>query len=530
MYKLMIVDDDEYIRERLKGIIDFEELGVTLSCEASNGQEALELFSQNKPDIVITDINIPLMDGLAMARMMQRENKNLGLVVITGYGTLEFAREAIKAGTAGFLLKPINRQELNDTLKSVLDRLEKEAQERIRMWQMESLLQESLPVLKERYLSSILTDSLKESEQEKRSHFKKLNIPIQAQCFCIAVLLPNYLEIDKENWEAIQIAITNISEEILAERGFSCITFFNNTMQAVMLVQSETSGFTYNLELALSTMRDKLRFYSSFDFYGCIGKEVSTLNGLSESYYSAIEAIQYKDFFGENNIVNIKNVFQLEKPRNVSFKTDIGSLEKIFMSGNAEDMSRGVQQYFSRITMVSGGSDALIKRGCIELMVAVRACAETVGISLGHEDDEFFTHLFFATSMIKTQKLLLDSILRLISALQEKRSTRVSKMVEDAKTYIERHLTDENLNLTTVSEAVGLSSVYFCSLFKKETRITFVDYLNQARVEQAKKLLCSTNMKIYEVSEAVGYTNSKYFFQIFKKITGKKPKEFSKGL
>lgn len=172
----------------------------------------------------------------------------------------------------------------------------------------------------------------------------------------------------------------------------------------------------------------------------------------------------------------------------------------------------------------------MVKRACIELMVGIRACAEMSGIILDQEDDAFFTNLFYSTSVIKIKKILQDSIIQLIFKLKEKRSNLVSKMVEDSKTYIEMHLAEENLNLTTVSEAVGLSSVYFCSLFKKETGFTFVSFLNQARVEKAKKLLSSTNMKVYEVSEAVGYTNPKYFFLIFKKITGQKPKEFSKGI
>ncbi len=529
MYKLMIIDDDEYIRERLKSIIAFDELELTLSCEASNGQEALELFDQFKPDIVITDISIPLIDGLTVAREMQRQNENLGLIVITGYGTLEFAQEAIKAGTAGFILKPINRKELNDTLESIILRLEKAAHDRIHLWQMESLLNESLPLLRERYLSSILTDSCRESEEEKREHFKKLNLPISAGNFCITILIPNYLEIENKDCEAVQIAIANISGELLSQKGLECISFFTHTLQAVLLVQSKDPDFSFLLEQALSVMRDRLRFYFTFDFYGCIGKEVTALNDLSESYQSAIEAIQYKDFFGENNIVNSRNVFRLERPKSISFKADIDWMEKTFMTGNAVGMEEEIQRFFSKVTQMSGGSDALIRRACIELMVGIRSCAELSGIPLSKEDDDFFTDLFYSNSIVRTKQLLLKRIMRLNLLLQEKRSSRISRTIQEARRFIEEHLTEADLNLTKVSEAAGLSPVYFCSLFKKETGIAFVDYLNQIRVEKAKALLASTPMKIYEVSEAVGYSNPKYFFQIFKKITGQKPREYSKS-
>ena len=151
MYRVMIIDDDKTIREHLKEIIPWKELGLELVAEASEGEEAMACFVQEEPHIIITDINIPLIDGMELARRFSEREKDIQVILITGFGTLDYAREAIKAGTVDFLLKPIEVDELLNALNKAIENIKKKAEELAKFQRMEEILQENLPILQDRY-------------------------------------------------------------------------------------------------------------------------------------------------------------------------------------------------------------------------------------------------------------------------------------------------------------------------------------------------------------------------------------------
>ena len=152
MYRVMIIDDDKTIREHLKEIIPWKELGLELVAEASEGEEAMACFVQEEPHIIITDINIPLIDGMELARRFSEREKDIQVILITGFGTLDYAREAIKAGTVDFLLKPIEVDELLNALNKAIENIKKKAEELAKFQRMEEILQENLPILQDRYV------------------------------------------------------------------------------------------------------------------------------------------------------------------------------------------------------------------------------------------------------------------------------------------------------------------------------------------------------------------------------------------
>lgn len=157
MYRVMIIDDDKTIREHLKEIIPWKELGLELVAEASEGEEAMACFVQEEPHIIITDINIPLIDGMELARRFSEREKDIQVILITGFGTLDYAREAIKAGTVDFLLKPIEVDELLNALNKAIENIKKKAEELAKFQRMEEILQENLPILQDRYLLEVLS-------------------------------------------------------------------------------------------------------------------------------------------------------------------------------------------------------------------------------------------------------------------------------------------------------------------------------------------------------------------------------------
>ena len=528
MYSLMIVDDDDLIRERLKATIPFKKLGLRLCCEASDGETAFELYEQHKPQIVISDINIPLVNGLDFARRVLEENRETGIIIITGYGTLDFAQKAIKSGMSDFILKPIDNKEIEGSLSRIIGQLDEKAAGFKEKQDMRKLLQESLPLLQKRYLSSFLNGSLEENEEDAKNHLGHLGINLAGDFFCVAVLIPNYYEHSIKDREMIQIAIENTSQEIVTKAGLGCIVFYDALSRLIVIAYGNDKNIDVLLEKQLLAAKDKLRFYFRYDFAAGIGWCVDSCVGLPKSYKGAGEALGYKNSYGENNIVNVKNVLHAISPRTQSTGAEREKVIELLKNCDEEGLCLALRQYFLSVVNVSGGSEIYAKQLCIELTVGLLRCANDNGLDIEKIfDDDPYARIILSPGLHRIQKQIEELCGVLVCRMKEKNSNMNSRLVEQAKKYIMANFANPELGLTMVSESVGLSKTYFCSLFKHETGCNFTEYINTVRVDKAKALLASTNLRVYEVAEAVGYLSPKYFFQVFKRITNKRPRDFS---
>jgi len=529
MYKLMIVDDDKPVRDRLKMAIPFDELRLELCCEASDGEEALELFNRHRPQIVITDINIPLVNGLEFARHILGNVSEIGVIIITAYGSLEFAREAIKSGISDFLLKPVNDGEMRQSLERVIERLDARAEAYRRERAMENLIRESLPILQQRYLISLLNNMIEDSEDSCREHLSHLGMELRGQYYCVAVLIPDYYEHGEKDRELIQIAIENISLEVVRSAGIECILFFDELSRPVIVAFSDDKNIGVLLEKQLSSVRDKLRFYFSYDFAAGVGWRVDSLMELPRSFSGAERALGYKNSFGENNVVNIENVPLIGLPVAQSVRAERDSILEVFRNCDEEGLNAELQKFFGRLIVVFGVSEAFAKQMYLELIMAINNSAWESGVDIDVLlEGDTYSKVLLSTSLNMVHRHVSEHCIHIMELIKEKRKDRASRLIEQAKRYIRENISKPELDLTMVGEHIGLSGSYLCSLFRREVGCNFVEYLNRERVEQAKTLLSTTNMRVYEVAVAVGYLNPKYFFQVFKRITNKRPREFSK--
>lgn len=530
LLRLMIVDDDEFIRVRLREMIPLESLGLEICCEADEGIGALALFRQYHPNIVILDIEIPLMNGLDLAKVISEEDKDVHIIIITGYGTMDFARAAIRTGTEDFLLKPIRQEEIVAALRRSISALEETAAEKRRAQQVQKLLDESLPLLRERYLIKLLDEGTEESEAECRSHLERVGVSVHGPLFCTALLVPDYSQVSSADWEVAQIAIQNISSEICAARKLDSMVFFDSMQRSILIAQGSASSLNKELEEALLTLKEKMNLYFSYGFSAGVGSVVDSLLRLFDSFRDANKAFGYKNTFGRNGICSIENVFSMEKSDSTPVHAEMDKVFNCLLSGEKEAALAALKHFFGVVVGVSGGSEGYMQWTLIEFSARLFSYIQKSGIDVSDlSADEIYAQITQASNPFMMQKRIYDLFSDTIARQQEKRSTRSAQLVRSACQYIDENCQKPELSLSEASASVGLSNVYFCSLFKKETGLTFTDYLNSARIEKAKKLLMNApeSLKIYDVAEKVGYTNPKYFYQVFKKLTGQRPKQFS---
>lgn len=528
MYRLMMIDDDKAIREHLKEIIPWEGLDLKLVAEAAEGEEAMAAFMQEEPHIVITDINIPLIDGMELARRFLEKERDTQLILITGYGTLDYAREAIKAGTVDFLLKPLETEELICALEKAIGNMERKTEEMAKLKRMEEILQENLPLLQERYMLELL-EGVEETEEEIALHLEKLNFKVSGCFFQLGVLVPDFGKMKIADKEVFQFALQNMIAEMGGEYGIQCRVFWKNYSEGIVFIQLQRrDGET--AEKMLMRVRDKLQTYSHYDFQVGIGSVVEGLKQLGSSGQGAQQALDYSGIYGRNHVTAIDNILVLEEQEPIRMEKEASEVARLANMAGVADFRRAVGNYMNRLMIASKGSFSCVQKECIKLLSEILTASPEIrwDMEACFEEDPYLT-LLHCREPLEIQALLLRVWARMQEYREKQSRKKGKRVIEKAKHYIGEHYREEQLNLSAVSEAVGLSAVYFCSLFKEETGTTFVEYLNSVRIEQAKLLLKKGDMKIYQIALEVGYSNPSYFYEVFKKLTGKRPREYAEG-
>ena len=532
--KLMIVDDDQLIRDRLLEMIPLQELGLECCCEADNGVDAFSLYLQHRPQIILMDINIPLLNGLELARMIGNEEKNVRIIVITGYATLDSAREAIRANAFDFLTKPVRQDELLVVLRRAIDSYVHMVSAACDAQQIEKLLQESLPLLRERYLLQLLSNGTQESEDACRRHLSRIGVPTAYPYLCVAAVVPDYAESQESDREVMQIVIQNMTEEICRTREMASIVFFDPMQRGILLVQGAEQQLTKRLEELLILLQEKMMLVFHSRLSAGIGSTVSAFKALSQSMRDALDALNYKNTFGQNGICSIENVFRYETLQPVSLYPQMEDVFSKLQAGNQEAALSALKCLFGEAVRMAGGSEDFIRWIFVELVVRLNVYLYSRGMSNELPclaDRSLYTQILLSVNPFLLQRQIYDLFVQCLTLQKRQRRSRSAQLIERACTYIREHCGDPELDLSEASAAVELSSVYFSTLFKKETGMTFTDYLNSVRVERAKKLLQDqkTPMKMYEISEQVGYSNPKYFYQMFRRLTGQSPKQYAQS-
>lgn len=526
-YRVLIVDDDYYVLERLKKLLPCEELNLEICGEAVNGEEALEIYRNCHPHIVLTDISMPLLNGLDLCKQIIQESPEVRLIVITGFAMMDYAKAVVELGADSLLLKPIEEDELHNAIQTSLDKLQKAMEEKLERSKLKKLLYQSLPLLQERYVLQLVSGAATESEEEIQEHLRFLQLDLQAPCYCVSVICPDYVRLQKKDTEMLQIALKNISQELVEGAGMRCVVVFDALLRGIVISSAQNRKQLQRLGETLAQVQDKLRFHFAAAYQTGIGSMVTSLRELCDSYRSAQYAMAYISVYGSDNVVSFDDLLPVETVEEVSLDRDLEPITVAFRMEDEEGMLHAIRKYVSQAVRKSDGSLSEIKHRCVLAIVYCYGFSKEFGVNIDTVlKVEPFERLISARDVLQVQTCVQDVYKQLLAQYREKKVQKSYRIIKQAKLYIQENLTDPELDLSAVSSTVGLSNSYFSSLFREVAGIGFADYLNWQRIELAKDLLTNTSLKVYEVAEKVGYANSKYFFDVFKRLTGRRPKEY----
>jgi len=527
MYKIMLVDDEAEVREGIRERIAWHEHGYECVSVCENGMDALEAAENLKPDVVLTDINMPFMDGLELTRHLSERLPRAKVVIVTGYDDFDYAQQAVKLRVNDFILKPITAAELIEVLDKIKKELDEEKDRRENFVRLERQLRESMPLLKERFLERMASTSIGPGETKERMEY--FGLPLPGPDYVVFAAEADHFgeggpDADRE---LLRFAVYNIAQEIASREEHSAV--FRSREEKVVCILS--GGAEDRLFDKAQTMAEEIRHsvetYLRFTVTVGIGLPASGLGNIRQSYRSAVAALDYRFLLGTNRVISISDLEGRRKPSSESAGDWEKALAVAVKTGVREEAERIVAAIVRHLKQAVPSIEQAYIRIQKLIVSLLNALEEWSGEEeLFGEGVNPITEVYRFKTLDEIEVWLGSVCGHTIRLLDEKRSDMAQHQMVKAENYIKENFGDPNLNLKSVCEVVHMSNSYFSAMFKARTGKTFIEYLTAQRVDKAKELLMTSDLKSYEIAAEVGYADPHYFSVLFKKATGDTPTEY----
>lgn len=529
MIKVFLVEDEVIIRESVKNSIDWEKEGYEFAGEASDGELALPLILEEKPDIVITDIRMPFMDGLELSRIVKEKLPDTKIIILSGHDDFGYAKEAIKIGVTEYLLKPVSAAVLLEHLQEVADKIQKQQDEKEMFLVYQQEMQENEKLIKTKFLRELFSEEISLSDALEKG--KRFDIDLSARFF--QILLFKYLQ------DNVSLQLFEEVEE--CEDKKDGIYVFERGIEGWAFLITSSNDF---IEEKTEKLKDKLenisQKYSELDFFGGIGGVVPRIRELKKSFQDADLAFAARFVKNPNQIICKKDLH----PVNQDDEFDVSSfdavnemqkiIEKFLENGAREEIVSFVQALFAEVSEEHFRSLMFRQYIIMNLYATVMEfCKRFKKEGTEKQLEDILQNedlLKNAVMTVETIPDIEDYVVTLLQKAIDLRNTisgrRYSDIILTAQKMIREEYMSEEISLNVVAARVCMSPSYFSTIFSKETGKTFIEYLTEVRMEKAKEYLVCTNMKTSDIAFEIGYKDPHYFSFLFKKTQGCTPKEY----
>lgn len=522
MYKVFLVEDEIVTREGIRDSIDWQEVGFLFVGDAPDGEIALPLIQETRPDIVITDIKMPFMDGLELSRILQQYTPQPKIVILSGHDEFEFAQRAIQLGVSEYLLKPVTRQELITVLQKVAAQIDIERRERDYRLDLLAKSGTHQELLKEKLVLRLVTGGIEITEAlEQGAH---LNLNLLAEHYLVIVVkFVTACDSLSENYKQYQSA-----QDLLASMfaGNADIVCSNKDLDETVLILmgKDQASLEEKGKFISDLIVDTVQRPSVCQIQVGIGTVCERLTRLDESYARA------QHILVDQTGSQLSGATHMDTPLAADFTLlKREAIEHYLYLGHKEDFDSFFAETF--LPMQEAIENSQFYRNYI-LTHFVFTCAHFVKELGGTVTNvlprlnEIGNRFLGIKNLDDFKDRILEYLLPALEFRDGQASHLHSRLIWKAKAYLQDNSHDPTLSLQSVADHVGLSASYFSSIFSHEVGETFVEYVTNLRIERAKELLRTTNMYLYEIAEAVGYNDPHYFSTAFKRVTGHSPSHY----
>lgn len=533
--KVFLVEDEMVIRRGIKNSIDWEKEGYIFCGEASDGELAYPMIIKEKPDILITDIRMPFMDGLELCKLVKEELPNIKILILSGYDEFDYAKEAIRLGVTEYLLKPISSGKLLEALNGVSESIRREKEDKDLVRKYMEKMRENTEHEKQKFFEQMIAGNLSMADALETG--KKYEMNLSAGMYNLLLFRFTLGEENRKSGELLgeaEYAIKKLTERL--EYVFE----FQRDVEgwAFLLMADNEEQMSERVKELSKDLEEIMKNYSTIAYFGGIGQPVARLRELEESFREAERALAARFTMELNRIISVEDI---RMAQNVDTLDDIeitsfGEIEKTrtmlekFLNNGAEDeIDEFVDVYINELPEENLKS-VLMRQYIImdAYIVMMSFCEKIEGIEgeMQAQSEELKNSMKTIQTLEEIKNYIRMLLKKIIGVRDTISGRRYSDIIEIAKDQIRKTYMSDEISLNTIAAEVGMSPSYFSSIFSKEMGKTFVEYLTEIRMDRAKELLMCSSMKTSEIGYEVGYKDPHYFSYIFKKTQNCTPKEF----
>ncbi len=530
-YKIMLVDDEEEVRTSIIRKIDWQDAGFEVIGDAENGKEALEKIEQNEPDVVLTDIRMPYMDGLEMAENIRQRYPSIKIVIFSGFDEFEYAKKAIKLNVIEYILKPVNVEELTAILKKIKKNLDEEIEQKRNVTLLRESYIKSLPALREHFLNDLIHGGMEEAQIEEKLNEYAIDVAGAVKWVIAAIHLEPDEKVDKavslhQQRELIPISVRNLIEEKL--EGQYRFIVFHSSFETILLVAIDKDNTQTGLIALLGDICKETKKILEVSVTIGVGESCSSLTDLSRPCHTALNALGYRAITGSGGVICIGDMepsgheklrFDSRMESELIAAVKFGPEEKIRsvidgIVSRMEDARVHYRQYQAYVLAIINVLTQLSQQYDLRI-------SEMFGV-----ENDYFEILGRVQKMENVRPYLTEVALKMNARMEEERSNTTKNVIREAKQYIQDNFQDPDLSVEKICRHLHMSPAYFSTMFKKETGQAYIAYLTDVRLGRAVELLMATDDKTYIIAEKVGYPEQNYFSYVFKKKFGVSPTRY----
>ena len=525
--KVFITEDESIVREGLRDIVPWEKYGFEFVGDAPDGEMALPMIRKLKPDVLITDIKMPFMDGLALSSIVSRELPDTKIIILSGYSDFEYARQAINLQVDQYLLKPITKAAIVKALEHTRQKIQEEREQKDFLRRYEQDVKKYESYSRRAFFERLVEGSM--SVQQIYEEAQRLHLELDAGGYNFILFSAQSVTATAYS-ETASAVLDGLLDFFLRYPGY--ILFRSGLLSYAVLLMGDQPALQELTDRALEVISGRCTASPEpLNWCAAVGTPTYRVSGLAQCYRDANHAMAYRHLMPGTHIFRADTlreedhgIAQLEGLDPGKLDADI--IRRFVSTGTPEEIDGFVTEYLSNL---GGAVQSLMFRHY--MLLSVRINAEVVLQQLGCRMEDFrkLPKPELNTPAEEVRGDITEVLTAALNLRELKSQQESSDLVESAIHYIEKNYTDENISLNSVAQALGISANYLSACFSQKMGVSFVEYLTQKRMNRAKQLLLRTGLRSSEIAAEVGYRDPRYFSFVFRKTQGCTPRAFRSG-
>lgn len=496
MRRVMLVEDEDFILQGLENIIDWEELDLQIVHKAHNGVEALELLQKEKVDIIVTDVSMPLMDGLQLLEKVRKTDPVMRFVILSGYNEFEYARAAIRMDVEDYILKPINEEELVKALQNCMLRL-KEIED-----QKTSYIDERVEFLQ--FLDGTMTGQAREAYLQKNDFLQSFGSMRAA-----------IMKVDLTTLSGSKI--TDVIHYIEEKRGDRALFVWHLRGNNILILTENGADGDEGTDW-FSNLQNEMEIELGIMTFLTVSGVFTQLTALPEAYRTVVKMQKYLLIDGYGSCVDEAHIMNRT---NGDITIDREKFSRLIVSKDSKEAGRYVEDLFINNMQDEASVDVLYQIAVKIAILLQEIRAEYNLAGEGNRLSDVIDSIYQAEDLVSIKSLFLSEITDIISWLNTE-NTQYTPVVRQIMAEVKKNYRDD-MNLKTLAYKYHMNTSYLGQIFQKEVGCPFSQYLNNVRNGVAKNLILTTNMRINDIAREVGYSDTSYFYRKFKSSYGISP-------